>query len=239
MSALRSTSVRGTRWAYLGRLGYGEATALQARLARALQRGEGEEHLLLLEHPPVFTLGRNASAGDVLAPREWLAARGIEVWESDRGGQVTYHGPGQLVGYPILDLNPDRRDVRRYVADLCAALIETLAEFGIAARPGGSAAATGVWVGEEKIASVGIHLARWVTTHGFALNVATDLEHFSGIVACGMPQVRLTSIERLTGARPSLAEVARRFVPHFAAALAREMSETAAAELLGLCPSAS
>jgi lipoyl(octanoyl) transferase len=150
-----------------------------------------------------------------------LAARGIAVAESDRGGQVTYHGPGQLVGYPVIDLDPDRRDVRRYVRDLQETLIRTLADYGVEAERREGQALVGVWVGEEKIASLGIHLKRWITTHGFALNVTTDLGYFGGIVACGLPDVRLTSIERLTGRRPPLAEVAARYAVHFGAVFDR------------------
>ena len=209
---------------------YAEAEALQARLRDAVKSGEGEEHLLLLEHPHVYTLGRNAVAGDVLAPRQALAARGVEVHETDRGGQVTYHGPGQLVGYPIVDLSPDRRDVRRYMRDLQETLRRTLADYGVDAEPRGGDE-LGLWVrgaaggaaGGAKIASLGVHLKRWVTTHGFALNVTTDLDLFAGIVPCGLQGVAMTSIERLTGARPPLAEVAARHAAHFGAVFEREM----------------
>ena len=129
-------SRRLLHWENLGRIPYGDALALQLAARAALKSGEGPERLLLLEHPHVYTLGRNASGADVLAGPEWLAARGVEVVECDRGGQVTYHGPGQLVGYPIVNLSPDRRDIRRYVRDLQEALIRTLSGFGIAARPG-------------------------------------------------------------------------------------------------------
>jgi lipoyl(octanoyl) transferase len=217
-------SARRVEWSFLGRLPYAEATQLQERVRDALRRGEGPERLLLLEHPPVYTLGRNAKAGDVTADTGWLSGRGIEVHVSDRGGQATYHGPGQLVGYPILDLSPDRRDVRRYVADLCAVLVRTLAELGVAAAPRPSPQ-IGVWVGEEKIASLGIHLSRWITTHGFALNVTTELADFGGIVPCGMPGVALTSIARLTGVSHALSDVGRRLVPHFAAVFGREVEE--------------
>jgi lipoyl(octanoyl) transferase len=148
------------------------------------------------------------------------------VHESDRGGQATYHGPGQLVGYPILNLSPDRRDVRRYVADLCAVLVETLAGLGVTATPRPSPH-VGVWVGEEKIASLGVHLSRWITTHGFALNVSTDVGAFAGIVACGLPGITLTSIERATGVAWPLVEVARRLAPPFAARFDRELVESA------------
>ena len=188
----------------------------------AVKAGEGDEHLLLLEHPHVYTLGRNAVAADVLATATALAAGGVEVHESDRGGQVTYHGPGQLVGYPILDLSPDRRDVRRYMRDLQETLRRTLGDYGVEAEARGGDE-LGLWVGEAKIASLGVHLKRWVTTHGFALNVTTDLALFAGIVVCGLPGVTMTSIERLTGARPQLAEVAARHARHFGAVFERDM----------------
>jgi lipoyl(octanoyl) transferase len=230
---------RRVEWSFLGSVPYAEGVRLQEAVRQQVRAGSGPERLLLLEHPPVFTLGRNAGDGEIVAPPEWLAARGIVVHETDRGGQATYHGPGQLVGYPILNLSPDRRDVRRYVADLCAVLVETLAELGVtaAARPSPH---VGVWVGEEKIASLGVHLSRWITTHGFALNVATDVGAFAGIVPCGLPGVTLTSIERITGVDWPLAEVARRLAPRFGAKLDRELVESAPpAEMLaaaGLAP---
>ena len=215
-------TVRRVEWCFLGRVAYADSVALQERVRAELRSGEGPERLLLLEHPPVYTLGRNAAAADIVADPAWLAQQGIGVHESDRGGQATYHGPGQLVGYPIIDLNPDRRDVRRYVADLCAAIVDTLAELGVhaEARP---SPLVGVWVGEAKVASLGVHLARWITTHGFALNVSTDLGHFSGLVPCGMPGIELTSIERLTGVRHPLAAVGSVFVRHFAARFDRRL----------------
>ena len=152
----------------------------------AVKRGAGPERLLLLEHPHVYTVGRNGSGADVLLDREALAARGVEVAECDRGGRVTYHGPGQLVGYPVINLSPDRRDVRRYVRDLQATIVDTLAGYGIAGEARDGQDFVGVWVGPAKIASIGVHLSRWVTTHGFALNVTTDLSFFAGIVPCGL-----------------------------------------------------
>jgi lipoyl(octanoyl) transferase len=217
---------RRTRWSFLGRVPYGEALELQLATRGAVKRGEGEERLILLEHPHVYTLGRNASARDVLAPPEWLAARGVEVVECDRGGQVTYHGPGQLVGYPVVNLSPDRRDVRRYVRDLQEVLIRTLADYGVAAVPGEGQANIGVWTAGSapaKIASLGVHLSRWVTTHGFALNVTTDLALFQGIVPCGLAAARMTSIAERTGRAPGLAEVAARAAAHFGAVFGREM----------------
>ncbi len=208
VSQLIPSGRRPLHWDFLGRIPYREAVELQLDVRDGVKRGTGPEHLLLLEHPPVYTLGRNASAADILAGPEWLAARGIEIAECDRGGQVTYHGPGQLVGYPILNLSPDRRDVRRYVRDLQEVLIRTLAEYGVRAEPRDGQAFVGVWAGNDKIASIGVHLSRWVTTHGFALNVSTDLSDFAGIVPCGLRGIGLTSIERLTGRAPSLPEIA-------------------------------
>ena len=177
----------------------------------------------------------------MLASAEWLGRQGIEVVESDRGGQVTYHGPGQLVGYPILDLSPDRRDVRRYVRDLQEVLIRTLAGYGIegVVRPG--AAMIGVWAGGEKIAAIGVHLSRWITTHGFALNVATDLSLYQGIVPCGLRQEGVTSMARQLvsrnpggsgdpgGCPPPLAEVAERLAGHFGEVFERRLVAAAPA----------
>ena len=210
-------------WAFLGRRPWAPTYALQEHLRREIRAGRGLEHLLLLEHDPVFTLGRGASRGDLIATEAWLAERGIEVHETNRGGQVTYHGPGQLVGYPILDLDPDRRDVRRYVRDLQEVLVRTLAELGVAAEGRGSQAEVGVWVGDEKIASIGVHLSRWITTHGFALNLTTDLSYFDGIVPCGLPGVRMTSLERLIGRRVEPAAAAEPCARHFAAVFERRL----------------
>ena len=218
---------RETHWSWLGRVAYPRAFEMQIAAREALRRGEGPERLLLLEHPHVYTLGRNASAADVLLSERELAEKGVEVAVTDRGGQVTYHGPGQLVGYPILDLAPDRRDLRRYVRDLQETLVELLAGYGIGAR-GGEGERIGVWVGERKVASIGIHLSRWLTTHGFALNVAPELGLFGGIVACGLAGVEMTSIARETGATPPLPEVAERFVDGFARRFGRKMVADAA-----------
>jgi len=205
---------------FLGRIEYAEATDLQRACARRLLEG-GEERLLLLEHPPVITLGRNARREDVLFGEPALRARGVTVAPTDRGGQVTYHGPGQLVGYPILNLSPERRDVGRYLRDLEEVLIRTLSRFGIEA--GRIDGLTGVWVGGEKIASIGVHLSRWITTHGFALNVSTDLAHFSLIVPCGLSSRRVTSMERVLGRGVPLFDVAALLVPEFASIFGREM----------------
>ncbi len=210
-------------WTWMGRVPYTEAVELQHAVRDGVRQGEGPERFLLLEHPHVYTLGRNADGGDVLAGPEWLRARGIEVAECNRGGQVTYHGPGQLVGYPVVNLSPGRRDVRRYVRDLQEVLIRTLREYGVEARPGEEQALIGVWAGEGKIASIGVHLSRWITTHGFALNVSTELSYFSGIIPCGLDQVEMTSIERLTGKAPTLSGIAAVCARHFGEVFGRDL----------------
>jgi lipoyl(octanoyl) transferase len=219
---------RPLHWDYLARVPYAEAVEMQLAARAAVKSGEGPERFFLLEHPHVYTLGRNASGEDVLASPEWLAARGVEIAECDRGGQVTYHGPGQLVGYPVVNLSPDRRDIRRYVRDLQEVLIRILADYGVTGRPGEEQAFIGVWAGDEKIASIGVHLSRWITTHGFALNVATDLSYFAGIIPCGLQQVRMTSIERLTGRAPALPEIAAVAARHFGEVFDRELVAAAA-----------
>ena len=206
---------------YLGRVDYAAGLELQEK-ARDHVRAGADESLLLLEHPPVYTLGRSASGDDITASREWLQSRGVAVFETDRGGQVTYHGPGQLVGYPILDLSAER-DLRRYVHNLQQVLVDTLAAYDIDAHARHEQAEIGVWVGERKIASLGVHISRWITTHGFALNVATDLSYFDGIVACGLPAVQMTSIEKETGSAPSLESVAQVLVGCFGEVMGREM----------------
>ena len=207
---------------FAGRVGYAEAAALQDRCARLLKDGGRVERLLLLEHPPVITLGRNARSEDVLHDEATLESLGVELKETNRGGQVTYHGPGQLVGYPILDLSPDRRDVARYLRDLEEVLIRALAALGVTA--GRVPGLTGVWVGSDKIASIGVHLSRWVTTHGFALNVNTDLSRFGLIVPCGLRDGAVTSMERLLGRPTPLAQVAAAIVPVFGEIFGREMA---------------
>jgi lipoyl(octanoyl) transferase len=218
---------RPTSCGYLGRLAYGDAVALQESVRAGLRAGSGREALLLLEHPPVYTLGRNADERDLLVDRRLLAERGIEVHETNRGGKITYHGPGQLVGYPVLDLNPDRRDVRRFIGDLQRVLIDTLAHFEIAARAR-QQPWTGVWVGDRKIASFGVHLSRWLTMHGFALNVTTDLDQFRGIVPCGLAGVEMTSIELESGRRPALSHVAAVCASRFCEVFDRRMEPLAA-----------
>jgi lipoyl(octanoyl) transferase len=204
----------------IGRIRYGEALRLQEALVAERQAGAIEDVLLLLEHEPVFTRGRNARAENMLCSDDDLRARGFDVFEVGRGGDVTYHGPGQMVGYPILDLAPDRRDVHRYVRDLEEVMIRTCGDYGVAARrvPG----LTGAWVGDEKIGAIGVRIARWVTSHGLALNVAADLAPFGMIVPCGIRDRAVTSLERLIGRAPDMAEAMDRLAGHMAAVLGRE-----------------
>ena len=170
----------------LGRVRYTDALRVQQQLASERQRGEGCDTLLFVEHPHVITLGRNTNLQHLLASESVLARSGIDFFETNRGGDVTYHGPGQLVGYPIVDLREWRRDVHAYFAGVEQMLIEALASFGLAAQRIPQRGYEGVWVGEAKIAAIGIHISRWVTTHGFALNVDTDLSYFKYIVPCGL-----------------------------------------------------
>jgi len=208
---------------WLERIAYDRALVLQREAAARVAQG-GPETLLLLEHEPVFTLGRNASAADVLFTPEKRRELGIELVEADRGGKVTYHGPGQLVGYPILNLDPDRRDVRRYVRDLEEVLLRTLGDFGVsAARSTARERVSSVWVGNDKIAAIGVHISRWITTHGFALNVTDEpLPYFRGIVPCGISDGGVTSIERVLGGQREVREIIPRLVARFAEVFGRE-----------------
>ncbi len=205
----------------LGRLRYADGLDLQAKLVTQRQAGEIPDQLLLLEHDPVFTLGRNARRDNVLVDEEALRERGFEVFETGRGGDVTYHGPGQVVGYPIMDLSPDRRDVHRYVRDLEEVMIRCCGDYGIdAARIEGL---TGTWVGDDKIGAIGVRIARWVTSHGFALNVSVDLPAFDLIVPCGIRGRGVTSLERQLGHPVPQAEVMERLAAHFASVLERRV----------------
>ena len=199
MRAGRSDSVaRVLQVRRLGRVAYSDALDLQKRLVEQRKAGTIPDQLLLLEHPPVITLGvstRN-DRSHIVAPPQELEREGVEVFESGRGGDVTYHGPGQLVGYPILDLHPDRRDVHRYVRDLEEVLIGAADTFGIHSHR--SPGLTGTWVGDRKLAAIGVRIARWITSHGFALNVSTNLAHFDLIVPCGIPDKGVTSIAQLS-----------------------------------------
>jgi len=191
----------------VGRAAYAPTLELQQRLLAEV-RGAADEraYLVLVEHdPPVITLGRGADAGNVVASRERLVSEGIEIHEASRGGDVTYHGPGQLVGYPVLRLDLHGRDVHRYLRDLEEVLIRVLAGFGVVGER--AAGRTGVWVGGEKVAAIGVAVSRWVTYHGFALNVAPNLDHFGLIVPCGIRDRGVTSLARLLGRPVTVAEV--------------------------------
>jgi lipoyl(octanoyl) transferase len=210
----------------LGLVPYAEAVDLQKALVEERRADRIPDTLLLLEHPHVITLGVKAgnTLANVRADEAQRTAMGVELCESGRGGDVTYHGPGQLVGYPILDLNPDRRDVHRYVRDLEEVLIRTVGDFAVeAARVAGL---TGVWTQEEKIAAIGIRISRWITSHGFALNVATDLSYFGLIVPCGISDRGVTSLEARLGRHVSLDEVIAPLVSHFADVFARTAAGT-------------
>lgn len=196
----------------LGRVAYGTALDLQKELETEVIETRERDYLLLLEHPHTFTIGRRAKEAGVLATAEMLKNLGVEVFETNRGGKVTYHGLGQLVGYPIISLSPDREDVHKFVRDLEEVLIKTLYNFGIPAfRIEGL---TGVHTAEGKVAAIGVHIKRWVTTHGFALNVNTDLSYYNWIIACeGEP---VTSMDKLLGCELDMAEVEDRIVENFA-----------------------
>jgi lipoyl(octanoyl) transferase len=213
---------------WLGRIAYGPALSLQQRLAERRARGDIDDTLLLLEHDAVFTLGRRAAEDEILLDAGELAARGIAVEHTDRGGRVTYHGPGQLVGYPIIDLGPTT-DLVGYVRTLEHALIATAADLGITA--GTIEGLTGVWVGDAKLAAIGVHVSRGITTHGFAINVTTDLSAFGGIIPCGITDKAVTSIEGLTGGRPALEDVGDLVAGHLARALGRTPRQVDAAAL--------
>jgi len=209
----------------LGRIGYQTALDLQRDLVERRKLGLVGDQLLLLEHPHTITMGRNGHAENLLAREDVLARAGIEYHATDRGGDVTYHGPGQLVGYPILDLREWKRDVGAYVRAIEQVLIDTLADSGIAA--GRIPKLTGVWVEGRKIAAIGVHISRWVTSHGFALNVSTDLSYFQYIVPCGL-QMPVTSMAQL-GVQATLEEVGARVGEHFERIFPAAPAELAAA----------
>jgi lipoyl(octanoyl) transferase len=200
----------------LGLVDYQAALDLQRELVEQRKRGEIGDQLLLLEHPHVITLGVKArnDRSHILESEASLAEHGVAIVETGRGGDVTYHGPGQLVGYPILDLKPDRCDVHRYVRDLEEVLIRAVAGFGIAA--GRIEGLTGIWVRQEKLAAIGVRISRWVTSHGFALNVSTDLGRFGAIVPCGIADKGVTSMERLLARPVPMAQVSEAVTASFA-----------------------
>jgi lipoyl(octanoyl) transferase len=200
----------------LGRIGYGEALELQRNIARDRISGAiPQDVLLLLEHPPVVTLGRASKEKHLVASPQFLQSKGVELFEAERGGDVTFHGPGQLVGYPIVDLKRHREDLHWYLRKIEEALIETLADYGIPGER--NPAYTGVWTHGKKIASIGVHARDWVTWHGFALNVTTDLSYFDLIVPCGIDGVVMTSIARELGSEEtSMHDVQERVTAKFA-----------------------
>jgi lipoyl(octanoyl) transferase len=205
------------RW--LGRVRYGDALALQEQLVLRRIQGEVGDTLLLLEHEPVITLGRGAKATNILVAPEARAERGVELFETGRGGDVTYHAPGQLVAYPIFDLKPDRLDVRRYVRDLGEIMVATAADYGVETYYWPEH--VGIWTCAEptrKVGAIGVRISKWVTMHGFALNISTDLAGFEMIVPCGIQHLGVTSLEKEgVVPTPSVEDVAKRVARHFAA----------------------
>ena len=199
---------------------YGPACDLQRRLVQARKAGAIPDVLLLCEHPHVITLGRNGKRDNLLAGKHVLSQMNVELHSTDRGGDITYHGPGQVVGYPILDLTEHRRDVGWYVGQLEEVMLRATSDFGIAAKR--VEGQHGAWIdtpaGEEKLGALGVHLSRWVTSHGFAYNVSTDLRYFDLIVPCGIAGKRVTSLERALGRSVATTEVRERLVAHFAEA---------------------
>ncbi len=231
----------------LGMIGYAEAWELQKRVVAARKAGAIEDVLLLCEHSPVITLGRSGKRENLRASEHVLRQKGVEFHATDRGGDITYHGPGQIVGYPILNLGAIRRDVVWYVRTLEEAMIRATAEFGITAvrEPG----KTGVWVDvaqsssalatrhsplatSEKLAAIGVHISRWVTSHGFAYNVSTDLRNFDLIVPCGIADRKATSLEKLLGRNVDEKEVSPRIAKHLGEVLGLKMKEASKKELM-------
>lgn len=219
----------------LGLVRYELACNLQQKLVQARKEGAIPDVLLLCEHPHVITLGRNGRGENLLAPNHLLAEMNVEFQPTDRGGDITYHGPGQVVGYPILDLAEHRRDVRWYVNQLEEVMIRSTADFGLVAKR--VEGQHGVWIGleasgaEEKLGALGVHLSRWVTSHGFAYNVSTDLRYFDLIVPCGIAGKRATSLERALGRNLGSQEVRQTLILHFGQVFERSMISVSTSEL--------
>jgi lipoyl(octanoyl) transferase len=214
----------------LGVVPYAAANDMQRALVEERRAGRVPDLLLLLEHPHVITLGVKLEAArqHLIATPDLLASRQVEVHESGRGGDITYHGPGQIVGYPILDLRPDRCDVHKYVRDLEEVMIRTAADFGLAgSRIKGL---TGAWIGADKLGAIGVRISRWITSHGFAFNVTTDLDFFKLIVPCGIESGGVTSLERATGRRVTMSEAEASLIRHFANVFDRELVESEVVE---------
>ncbi len=216
-----------------GRIAYSPAFDLQRQIVAARKSRAVPDVLLFCEHPHVITLGRNGLRENLLAGERVLAQMNVEFHETDRGGDITYHGPGQIVGYPILDLSEHRRDVRWYVEELEEVMIRTAADYGLSARR--ILCRHGIWIdsiaGEEKLAALGVHLSRWVTSHGFAFNVSTDLRFFDLIVPCGIKDKRATSLERALGRGVSMDEARARLSAHFAEIFGCETQAISLSEL--------
>lgn len=211
--------------AKLGRLEYGKALAMQEKLLALRQEGKIGDILLLVEHPPVLTVGRRGEYANILLPVEELKAAGVEVFDVNRGGDVTYHGPGQIVGYPIMDLNEYGRDIKDYVCKIEEVFIRLLKDdYGIIAHRD-EKKYTGVWVGNNKITAIGIAVKRWVTMHGFAFNVNTDLEHFRWINPCGITDKGVTSLEKLLGHKEDFEKLNDRVINYFSQVFCIEMKE--------------
>lgn len=221
------------RACWLGSTGYRQAWDLQAELVRALREGGATDTILLLEHPHVFTMGKAASPGHLLWDEAERRRRHVEVVWSDRGGEATYHGPGQLVGYPVIDLARFGLSIPQYLEALERSLIDYLGALGIDAEPG-EPGLTGVWRNGEKLAAIGIKLNRSVVSHGFALNLTTDLDYFEGIVPCGHAELRPTSVLAVNGRRIEVAEAAREYAEHFARIFSTEVEWEPAGTLTGL-----
>ena len=217
-----------------GQVRYGESRELQKRLEAARQNGAIPDVLLLLEHPPVYTKGRRSTADELPMGEDWYRMQGIEVTETDRGGRVTYHGPGQLVGYPIVDLRAYGDDVHEYIRRMERVMIESLGEWGVEA--GCIEGQTGVWVGDRKIGSIGVHVDRGVTTHGFAINVNNDLQPFQWIVPCGIEACRMTSLTRERGAEQDMGAFMDTIARVFGELYEREPLEVEPSELTGPQP---
>ena len=210
----------------LGTVTYADGLALQQTLVEDRRADRIPDTLVLLQHPHVLTLGvkRETARAHVVASPDVLQARGVDVYEAGRGGDITYHGPGQLVAYPILDLRPDRQDVHRYVRDLEEVMIRLSAGYGLAA--GRIAGLSGTWIGDRKIGAVGIRISRWITSHGIAFNVTTDLSYFDLIVPCGIADKSVTSLARELGREVVMSEVEDRFAERFAEVFGRELVES-------------